>query len=165
MATGEYFLCCARGGDRTRMTFRSRNFKSRVYTNSTTRATSLFLAHFKATAGILSGRSLTLAPPSRASRCSPFAPLKLAHRSGVRFPTKRAQARFSVRPRRESHPRIEVLQTPAFLLRHVAVVSLDTCSFGVINPRRNATRFSQRCHVANKSKDTLFIQRAQSCHR
>jgi len=47
----------------------------------------------------------------------------------------------------------------------VAVVSLDTCSFGVINPRRNATRFSQRCHVANKSKDTLFIQRAQSCHR
>ena len=61
---------CARGGNRTRMTFRSRNFKSRVYTNSTTRAAGLFVAY--------------------------------------------------LRPRRESNPRMELLQSPAFPLRHVA---------------------------------------------
>jgi hypothetical protein len=37
--------------------------------------------------------------------------------------TKPIKDRFCVwRPRRESNPRIEVLQTPAFPLRHVAVV-------------------------------------------
>ena len=66
----------------------ARNFKSLVYTNSTTRAT-------KAWAGI--GRNSRRLPPpwSRPRLAARLHHVLVAHRSGFQFPTKYARAYFS----------------------------------------------------------------------